>query len=94
MDIMTDYKALIRALRLIGFDFEEIILHDGRLCINVGSELAQLNWHFNHETEEFIGNFVWNKSESLGFDEDGSPACCCEDCKEMKERIIARWGLK
>jgi hypothetical protein len=97
---MTDYEALKRALRLIGFDFNDVILHDGRRSVlvaspeggNSGPSLSSLAWHFDYDTEEYIGSFAWNRSESLGFDEDGSPACCCEECREMKERIRKRWG--
>ena len=82
---MTDYKALKRALELMGLDFDDEILHDGKRSVLIASppirgvgHLASLAWHFDPNTEEYVGSFIWNQSESLGFDEEGKVACFCE----------------
>jgi len=63
---MTDYDALKRALNNAGIPFEESTLHDGKQCITaIGSNLSTLNWHFDLNTDAFVGNFVWNQTVSL-----------------------------
>ena len=68
----------------MGIDFDDsITLHDGKRTVYIGHSdgLPSLCWHFDRITEEYIGTFVWNRSESLGFDEEGNATCFCKEVK-------------